>query len=39
MERSLAAARKLVKALDALALAERREITVPLVRRVLAAGD
>lgn len=39
MERSLAAARNLVKALDALALAERREITVPLVRRVLAAGD
>jgi DnaA regulatory inactivator Hda len=35
MERSFAAAARLVDALDAAALAERREITVPLARRVL----
>lgn len=35
MERSFAAARQLVVALDAMALAERRNITVPLARRVL----
>lgn len=35
MERSFAAARDLVGAVDAAALAERREITVPLVRKVM----
>ena len=35
MERSFAAARGLVAAIDARALAERREITVPLVREVV----
>jgi DnaA regulatory inactivator Hda len=35
MERSFAAARALVAAIDRVALADRREITVPLVRRVL----
>jgi len=35
MERSFDAARKLVSAVDAAALAERREITVPLVRQVI----
>jgi len=38
MERSLAAARVLVAALDRAALADRRNITVPLVREVLAAA-
>jgi len=36
MERSFEAARRLVDALDAASLADRREITVPLARRVLA---
>jgi chromosomal replication initiation ATPase DnaA len=36
MERSFDAARHLVADLDAAALAARRRITVPLVRRVLA---
>ena len=35
MERSFGAARRLVAALDAAALAERRNITVPLARQVL----
>lgn len=35
MERSFEAARNMVAAIDDLALAERRNITVPLVRRVL----
>lgn len=35
MERSLDAARRLVAAIDAAAMAERRNITVPLVRQVL----
>ncbi len=35
LERSFDAVRRLVAALDAAALAERREITVPLARRVL----
>ena len=35
MERSFAAARELVAAVDARALAERREITIPLVRDVV----
>ncbi len=35
MERSLDAARRLVATIDAQALAERRNVTVPLVRRVL----
>lgn len=35
MERSFAEARRLVAAVDAAALAERRNITVPLVRQVL----
>ena len=35
MERSFSAARKMVSAIDAAALAERREITVPLTRKVL----
>jgi len=35
MERSFAAARHLVETIDALSLAERRNITVPLVRKVL----
>lgn len=41
MERSFEAARDLVGALDRASLADRREITVPLARRVLAetAGD
>lgn len=37
MDRSFAAARTLVDALDAAALAEKRAITTPLVRRVLGA--
>jgi DnaA regulatory inactivator Hda len=36
MERSFEAARQMVAALDAAALAERRNITVPLARQVLA---
>lgn len=36
MERSFDAARRLVAAIDAASLAERRAITVPLVRQVLA---
>jgi len=36
MERSFAAARAIVEAMDRVALADRREITVPLARRVLA---
>jgi len=36
MERSFAAARGIVAAMDRVALADRREITVPLARRVLA---
>ena len=39
MERSFEAARRLVRDLDETALAERRAITVPLARRILAAGD
>ena len=39
MERSFAAARSLVGAIDDLALAERRNITVPLVRKVLATQE
>ena len=39
MERSFAAARRLVASSDQLALATRREITVPLVRQVLEAED
>ena len=39
MERSFDAARRLVAALDATALAERRNITVPLARRVLEQAD
>lgn len=39
MERSFDAARRLVAALDAAALAERRNITVPLARRVLEQAD
>ena len=35
MERSFAAARRLVAAIDAAALAQRRNVTVPLVRQVL----
>ena len=35
MERTFAAARDLVTRADALALAERRRITVPLVRQIL----
>ena len=35
MERSFEAARRTIAQADALALAERRPITVPLVRRVL----
>jgi chromosomal replication initiation ATPase DnaA len=35
LERSLATVRKVVAALDAAALAERRAITVPLARQVL----
>lgn len=38
LERSFAAARALVAAVDAAALAEKREITVPLVREALAAA-
>lgn len=38
MERSFAAARNLVEAIDALSLAERRNITVPLVKKVLDNG-
>lgn len=37
MERSFAAARDLVRELDRLALAERKRVTVPVARRVLAA--
>ena len=36
MERSFAAARAIVAAMDDVALADRREITVPLARRILA---
>ncbi len=39
MERSFAAARSMVAAIDDLALAERRNITVPLVRRVLERSN
>jgi chromosomal replication initiation ATPase DnaA len=39
MERSFAAARRLVAALDAAALAAQRRVTVPLVRRVLGSQD
>lgn len=39
MERSFDAARRLVAAIDAASLAERRNITVPLVRGVLARLD
>ena len=39
MERSFAAARAMVGAIDDLALAERRNITVPLVRRVLETEE
>lgn len=39
MERSFEAARRLVEAIDGAALAERRNITVPLVRRVLDNSD
>ncbi len=39
MERSFAAARSMVAAIDNLALAERRNITVPLVRRVLERSN
>ncbi|MEC7028278.1 MAG: DNA replication protein, partial [Pseudomonadota bacterium] len=39
MERSFAAAYELVEAADKLALAEKRGISVPLVRRVLMARD
>ena len=39
MERSFAAARRLVAAADAAAMAEKRPITVPLVRGVLADLD
>ena len=38
MERSFGAARAVVDAVDRAALAERREITVPLAREVLRAG-
>ena len=37
MERSFSAARELVRELDRLALAERKRVTVPIARRVLAA--
>jgi chromosomal replication initiation ATPase DnaA len=36
MDRTVDAARRLVAAADSTALAERRNITVPLVRRILA---
>jgi chromosomal replication initiation ATPase DnaA len=39
MERSFAAARRLVAALDRAALVAQRRITVPLARQVLAAED
>jgi chromosomal replication initiation ATPase DnaA len=39
MERSFAAARRLVAALDAAALAAQRRITVPLVRQVLGSEE
>ena len=39
MERSFAAARSMVGAIDDLSLAERRNITVPLVRQVLATQE
>jgi len=39
MERSFAAARTLVSALDEAALAERRDITVPLTRKVMETLD
>ena len=39
MERSFAAARRLVAAIDAEALASRRPVTVPLVRKVVAAAS
>ncbi len=38
MERSFSAARDLVRELDRLALAERKRVTVPVARRVLAAA-
>lgn len=39
MERSLDAARRLVAEIDAMALAERRNVTVPLVSRVLGERE
>ena len=39
MERSFAAARRLVADLDAAALRERRAVTIPLARRVLGEGQ
>jgi chromosomal replication initiation ATPase DnaA len=39
MERSFAAARALVEAIDGAALAQRREINVALVRKVMLAAD
>lgn len=39
MERTFAAAGNMVAAIDALALSERRNITVPLVKRVLEASE
>jgi hypothetical protein len=39
MERSFAAASRLVAALDAAALEAQRRITVPLVRQVLGGQD
>ncbi len=39
MERSFAAASRLVAALDAAALAAQRRITVPLVRQVLGSEE
>jgi chromosomal replication initiation ATPase DnaA len=39
MERSIDAARRLVAALDAAALAEKRPITIPLARRVLGTPE
>lgn len=39
LERSFTAARALVEAVDAAALAEKREITVPLVREAMSRGN
>lgn len=39
MERSFATASRLVDAIDRRALAERRPVTIPLIREVLAAGE